>query len=369
MVKLPTITSASIADISGLERQPVFFLKVKEGNAVPATHNLVVKGEKVSEAFADSARWAGKVMKYAGGNPLVKYKPLTAAERSAFRKAVAVKYPDGTGQRAQIANMGFWMKSPYVAGLSNAEVAPAAGAGANDSINVVRNVAEELSSGEMWRTIGGIIAGDAFSGNCDRFDTDRSSPTWGKCINPGNIMFLRDGFTSAIGLDTFDPTGIGQQMGMAEPTQRAVLSPVDDQPLVYDRSGLDILTSAPVRAEFAQKALSDIGKMLAGQLSVFSNAPISLKLDADDMVIMPQADLKQHFLQYADDLEAGIEAGARALRNALQIKLRRMRTVPGAKPLPRGVLERMSYLGWDVIDGMSRGPKALVGKIMDKFRR
>ena len=34
------------------------------------------------------------------------------------------------------------------------------------------------------------------------------------------------------------------------------------------------------------------------------------------------------------------KAGARALRNALQIKLRRMNTVPGAKPVPRGVLER-----------------------------
>ena len=218
IVKLPTITTAAIADISGLERQPVFFLKIKEGEAVPATYNVVVKGEKVAESFADSARWAGKVMKYAGGNPLVKYKPLTAAERSAFRKAVVLKYAAGSGQMAQITNMGFWMKSPYVAGLSNAEVAPTAGAAANDSINVVRNVAEELSSGEMWRTIGGIIAGDAFSGNCDRFDTDRSSPTWGKCINPGNIMFLRDGFTSAIGLDTFDPTGTGVQIGMAEPS-------------------------------------------------------------------------------------------------------------------------------------------------------
>ena len=146
------------------------------------------------------------------------------------------------------------------------------------------------------------------------------------------------------------------------------LPPMQVTPQALDKLDFDGLIRS-LEAEFAQKALSDIGKMLAGQLSVFSNAPISLKLDADDMVIMPQADLKQHFLQYADDLEAGIEAGARALKNALQIKLRRMRTVPGAKQLPRGVLERMSHLGWDVIDGAPRGPKALVGKIMDKFRR
>jgi hypothetical protein len=342
---VPTITPGSITGIKGNDRRPVFFLKLNNS----PVWNLVVKGEAMGDYRRESIHWSSKLMKNVQ-NPLVDTKMLSRAEFDIVQQFARSAFPMGTPQR-RFADVTFtdftWVKMPMVLNLTEADWVER-----NDPpvIQIKKNV-RQFSDEGVWNELGKVVAVDIFNGNCDRFDINT-----GDWVNKGNIMFVAGGATKVIGLDTYDTSG-----------ERSNLS------VGGGFEALRSLINAAARHNFAVACVKSVGREMQRVLrgmtyfsmivdSLEGPKPVRIKVDTMENLFAP----------YVPNFEAGIAAGAEGLKTYLQSKVRQYapaprwqpalpqgrtpllgqhRTVvptpPGAvKTIPKGVLDRMAFLGW-----------------------
>mgnify|MGYP005810676607 CR=1 FL=1 len=343
------IQQGSITGITGLEKRPVYFLRLN-GAAQP---NLVVKGDArngshpgITDAEAlVSIKWSSKLMKNVN-NTLVNTKILTAPEFAVFQQAAQATFGNGSRQRGFLTQPFKWVKMPMVPGLSDAEFY-------NDGNDVetrrLKEVVPKLLDDAVWRDLGRVLAVDIFAGNSDRFDV-----ATGDWVNKGNLMFLDGGATAVIGLDTFDPNS-------------------QDQGNLANRGGFEAmrtLTDAARRDTFALACTRSVGSELQRAATAKLLGRFTLRVPGlnDAVIAFDVENLGTLYERYAPLLAQGIAAGAAALRAYLQGKQQQYAPQPSwqnanasqaqrriimggnrtvqPKQLPAGVRQRMAYLGW-----------------------
>ncbi len=338
--------------MTGLSSRPVYFLRLN-GASDP---NVVVKGEPATAPFATtdevktSIKWGSKLMKNVN-NESVNTKIMTPQEVAVFKRFALTAFPRGSKQFDTVAPGGpnyNWVKMPYVAGLSDAEVYE----NRQTDFGAIKKNIVKFSDEAIWTDLGKIVAVDVFNGNCDRFDTKT-----GGWVNKGNVMFLTGGPTKVIGLDTFDP--------YSEQSNLTKSGGFEELRKLVDPGQRRTFATAVVRSVGSELKRS-LGKGVS-VISLMANGPggpVPIRIDVNSM-----PDL---FLPYAASFEAGFAAGAADLKIYLQNKVRQYRTqwnraMPSpnllpprlgqararaaqapalAKTIPQGVLDRMAYLGW-----------------------
>src|SRR4051812_490666 len=113
MNTVPTIVPRSITGISGLEKHPVYFLKLNGAG----TPNLVVKGEHGGGSMNDadvavSVAWGSKLMKNVQ-NSLVNTKVMGMTEIQVFKAAVQATFANTTQQFQYAFGSSYkWVKMP-----------------------------------------------------------------------------------------------------------------------------------------------------------------------------------------------------------------------------------------------------------------
>ncbi len=359
---VPEITARTLTIERGLDVKPIFFAKV--GGV-----SIVIKGEstfgmtQISESDRGiSIKWTSKLMKNVNNN-LVNTKILTPAEVQIFKAAALQKFGMGTPQRKYVdgtAGNFKWVKMPMVAGLSDANFI-GEGFGAKPVQSKVKKLIAKFTDETLWPPLGKILAVDIFNGNNDRFHT-----VDGDWVNFGNVMFLEDGATSIIGLDTFDPNSDIANLNIPN-------APGDLQ-------SLRKLIDSAARSEYARKVVHSVGERLANlglgtgvqSITIPVNTPEGIKAWT-----LTKSEVEHLYEGFAPLVAAGIQKGADQLKTYLQNKVRQYRQERGAprplpvlpgthrvrgglplvqpnrgpvKPagIPQGVWDRIVFLGWAV---------------------
>ena len=350
MNTVPNITPNSIAGMTGLSNRPVYFLRLN-GSQTP---NLVVKGEPPTVPFATtdelqtSVKWGSKLMKNVN-NSSVNTKIMTPNEVLVFKRFAVTAFPHDSKQYQTVAPGGpnyNWVKMPYVAGLSDAELYE----NRNPNFAAIKQNIAKFSDEQVWTDLGKIVAVDIFNGNCDRFDTKT-----GDWVNEGNVMFTTGGPTKVIGLDTFDP--------YSEQSNLTKAGGFEELRKLVDPGQRRIFATAAVKS-VGSKFKRALGTGVAS-ITLMSNGPNGPQRLSIDVNTLPNL-----FLPYAPNFEAGLATGANDLKVYLQNKVRQYRGqwqratpknmapriggaraaahAPAKKTIPQGVLDRMAYLGWMV---------------------
>lgn len=368
MNTVPMITPRSITGISGLKKRPVYFLKLN-GAASP---NLVVKGEQYSASIKEerdleiSIAWGSKLMKNVQ-HSMVNTKIMAPTEIQLFKAAVHAKYtqPDQEFQFAFGGAAYKWVKMPFVAGLSDADVNEERKFKSGDThytldvftVTKLKEAINKLSDESVWFALGKVVAVDIFNGNNDRFNIKTGS--WD---NLGNVMFENgSGQMRVIGLDTFSPVS-----GNAGNLSSGGVYPE-----------LLVLNDANKRRNFAELCARGVGTTLKNKL-LDVGTRVTAKINGPggtSVVDISAAKLPEFFLPYAPLFEQGLAHGSYELKQYLQRKVREYNAPvaaaapavaaaprgflspqrqapprPGAltpaKPIPQGIVNRMNYLGW-----------------------
>ena len=350
MNTVPTITPGSITGMNGLDTRPVYFLRLN-GSTTP---NLVVKcdREAVDPALQPdvdtSIKWGSKLMKNVNATS-VNTKIMTPNEIVVFKQFAAAAFPQGSRQREYLASQYTWVKMPFVAGLSDADFE----SDDNNAIAIIKRNIAKFSDDQVWYDLGKILAVDTFNGNYDRFDINN-----GDWVNTGNVMFVANGPTKVVGLDTYDPNSDERRSNLVK---------------VGGFDSLRKLVDPGQRRTFAVACVKSVGAKLKRGLGNTANT-ITLKSNGPNgpqMVRIAVSTLPDLFLPYSASLEAGFAAGADELKRYLQGKVRQYggqwnRATPtklpprfgqaraqaaaqaARKTIPQGILDRMAYLGWNV---------------------
>lgn len=357
---VPTLGPGTVSGVTGLTTRPVYFLKLNGG----PQPTVVVKGENALAGLSDadaeiSIRWSSKMMKNIN-NDQVNTKVMTPAEIVVFNAAARVAYPNpGDIQNANLTQPYRWVKMPYVAGLSDAELYNSAG---KVNANTIKPVLQRFLDAQVWTDLGTVVVGDIFSGNNDRFKFDGTGGVAGMTVewaNYGNIMFTAGGATSVIGLDTLDPSGSDGRSNLGSGQA--------------DLGVLPILSNAnqPLRAAFALKCTRAIAHEIKRRMGSVSSLTLAVVGGQVGQILRvykenpPVGDISVDDLLggYAPDFQTGFDAGVNRLKNYLQGKRQNyapavpwVRALPlrivapqqaaPRKAFPAGVQSRMQTLGW-----------------------
>jgi hypothetical protein len=411
MPSVPEITAGSITEMTALDRRPVYFLKVHPSSI----KNVVVKGEGGGTIAlpADaplSIKWSSKLMKHVN-NERVNTKIMTPEEITAFKQAALAMLPEGSGGRTNATSDTLhytWTKMPMVRGLSDAEFwveGTGSFKGTSVNLDLARAAFPKFQNAAVWKELGKVVAVDIFNGNNDRFQFDALGEGLGFWVNKGNVMFLNDGITPVIGLDTFDPAGF-KDAGLADlGTGRDFKNNIEVR---KQFNHLLFLVDPGERHKFAIACVRAVGHgFRAGvvrQASVHKKTgvvtpegpPLEIRTEGPDgemVMFLTYAQLGTFFEPYIPDFEKGLEEGAAQLKAYLLNKMRqyagwqaadraegprvrgavRMGSRPRqplqigqrqqqqpqpavlpvaaanpvpVKTLPQGILDRMAWLGW-----------------------
>lgn len=337
---VPIITANSITTITGLRVKPVYFISLNG----QAQASLVVKGENMLNINNNDAlvsmSWTSKLMKNVNSNQ-VNVKLMTPAEIVEFLRAGNATFAPNSDEAYHLGRQYNWVKMPNVAGLSDAELWP--DSSPKPEAKRIKAAIVKLMQQHIWYELGKVVAVDIFNGNNDRFNSQ------GDWVNKGNIMFVNN---SVIGMDTWDPAGTnGGNMesnlvkggGFAE---------------------LAILNDMFARHNFAVKATASVGKEMADALKRAGMNGITVKLMDNSILNVDLEQIKTLFDEQVTEFKRGLYDGATQLRIYLQTKVNqydvarrgaiRLGGGRGGVPVqqgpikrvPKGVLDRMTYLGW-----------------------
>lgn len=339
---VPIIAPRSLTEVKGLQARPVFFLKF---NNAP-NYSLVVKGESKDQAAAlnDADReisilWSSKMMKNVNNN-LVNTKMLVDPELDRFLRFARATYAAGTPQHQFLGGNYMWVKMPFVAGITEAELFDE-GAGAFTIVRM-KAVLKEFLRPQVWRDLGKIVAVDIFNGNNDRFLLDKQpggllTVQW---ANQGNMMFLPTGApTTMIGLDAFDPSGaIDGRSNLAGGAGMGVL-------LDYIKIGGQW---EPLKRDLAEKCTDAIGhelnrRMSGQQVAIMINGP-----QGGHVLRVRKDEVKQTLRPFSTYFKEGLDQGILQLRQYLIGKRAQYAAMQAANPknVPQGIINRINYLGW-----------------------
>ncbi|GEM_PF-5583962 len=364
MNTVPMITPGSISGMRGKSDRPVYFLWLNNSN----DPNLVVKGEKLStglnekavEDAAVSIKWSSKLMNNVQ-NKLVNTKIMTHAEIAEFKRVAQSSFANNSAEYRFLTSPTpmVWVKMPMVEGLSDADFFTA-----NDNLHKVKGkvvnlydqkktkeTISKLLSEKVWVDIGKVVAVDLFNGNSDRFFIQT-----GEWINKGNMMFLANGQTSVIGLDTFDTQGLNRSGLNSNLNKRGTYTE------------LLPLKNLAERQSFAEKCLKSVGTEFKrvfdkGSLNSITfiikgeNQMLPLVISADNIGNIFFELFLESFVsglsQGADDLKIYLQRKVRDYKAAGQARLQTNVVIPGMRPqngpgkmVPQGVIDRMTFLGW-----------------------
>jgi hypothetical protein len=329
--------------MTGKSERPVFFL-TQVGSVLP---NLVVKGDSPKAHAGESIKWGAKLMKNVQ-NDQVNTKLMTPSEIETFKQFARNAFPPNSPQYLNVTEARYtWVKMNYVGGLSDGSFL------AEDDNPKMKDfkatVGKFLDSG-VWFDLGKVVAVDIFNGNSDRFkvaDGNKRIPlgTW---VNKGNVMFLADGPTKVIGLDTFDPNSARANLTMEGHFE-----------------DLKILTDPFRRKTFAEACVASVGSELKRALddpTRFNPKPQYFVVSSGKKIFPDE--LPNLYLEYRTNFETGLGLGAGELKIYLQNKVRQyaaqqpprivypgnrlvpMPAPPPLKKIPQGILDRMKFLGW-----------------------
>jgi hypothetical protein len=356
---VPEVTTASITGISGKTDRPVFFVKLR-GSATPT---IVIKGDAVTPHSEASIQWGSKMMKNVQ-NTLVNVKLMKPHEIDEFKEAVRATFKEDTHQYAFAIDAQYcWVKMPFVPGLSDGDFLDEKTAKLDK--NSLARVISKFLDDAVWKELGIVVAVDVFNGNNDRFIV--SGPGAGGWQNLGNVMFLdpnSNHTTPVIGLDMFDPNS----------TEADLLT-------VGGFQGLKVLVDPGKRDEFALACAMGVGKKIKAKMQMAGLTKLTVKIPQRNgyslLVLNTQDNVEGLFKQYAPVFAQGLADGALRLRLYLQQKVQQY--MPGrprgggpprpqtpapnlppprpqnpapvpqgqpSKTIPKGVLDRMDYLGW-----------------------
>jgi len=340
----------------------VFFVKLR-GSATPS---IVIKGDAVTPHSEASIQWGSKMMKNTQ-NALVNVKLMKLHEIDEFKEAVRASYKEDTQQYAFAIDAEYcWVKMPFVPGLSDGDFLDEKTAKLDK--NSVARVISKFLDEATWKELGIVVAVDVFNGNNDRFIV--SGPGAGKWQNLGNVMFLdpnQNHTTAVIGLDMFDPN-----------SDEANLVSVGGFP------ELKVLIDPAKREAFALACALGVGQKIQAKMQMAGITKMTVKIPQRNgynlLVLRAQDNVEGLFRQYAPVFAQGLALGSSRLQIYLQQKVQQY--MPGGRPrgggglpprpqtpapnlppnrpqngapvpqgpprktIPRGVLDRMDYLGW-----------------------
>ena len=363
---VPLLSAFSVTNVVGLKERPVYFITLNNANAP----SVVVKGENQMQGLSNedaeiSIRWTSKLMKNVN-NKAVNTKLMTAGEIHEFKKNARRAYDQGTPQRGNLDQPYRWVKMPYVAGLSDAEMY-------NSDWNqfdsrTLKPLLKRFLDEQVWDELGAIVAVDIFNGNNDRLMFDAPPGAQASQINVqwsnlGNIMFLTGGATSVIGLDTLDPSGAGGRSNLGSgQADLAVLQLLND-------------TNRASRKEFAVNCTRAIAAEIKRTMSKTGTDSVTVRVvDGDAPRILRiykesapgKTGLEELLAVFADPFLDGFNRGITRMKTYLQGKRNQYGNAGGwvsarrpgqkmtmgsrsqttGKQIPRGVQDRMRALGW-----------------------
>lgn len=315
MTKLPEIVPGSITAIKAIEERPVYFVALSNGT------KLVVKGEtlggKPVEEAAISIHWGSKLMKHVSDG-LIGSSKLSDSERAVFESYVrnSAGWPSSDERITRMEIVKLWVKMLKFAELSDADPSyklPGDTKKEYFSIRKLEEVVSKLSTEQVWRDLGRVVAVDIFNGNQDRITFK------GRWQNKGNIMFTPGptGAPKVVGLDTFDP--------YAEESNLTQTGAVGDPEY---RAALDMLKPSGVRqrVSFAESVVISFGQKLYDECvpKIFSeNSYIEVKVIGSDTEksFLQVKKLITMFAPFAYEFAKGIEDGAAKLKMYLQARV------------------------------------------------
>ncbi|ARK11866.1 hypothetical protein A6C57_16865 [Fibrella sp. ES10-3-2-2] len=337
---VPLITANSITTITGLRVKPIYFVTLN-GQAQPS---LVIKGENMLNVNNNDAlvsiTWTSKLMKNVN-NHQVNVKLMTPTEITEFLRAGNATFAANSDEAYHLGGQYNWVKMPNVAGLSDTEIWPTTSA--TPEAKRIKAVIIKLMQPHIWYELGKVVAVDIFNGNNDRFNSN------GDWVNKGNIMFVNN---SVIGMDTWDPSGTNGGNMESNLVQGGGFQ------------ALTILTDLFSRHEFAVKATASVGLELSNGLKRSGTNSVSVRLTDNSIISVDLEQIKTLFDEQVTEFKRGLLDGATQLRAYLQSKVNQYDVsrravikfgvarggVPinqgSIKRIPKGVLDRMNFLGW-----------------------